>query len=306
MSGPVDPVDQQRDDAPVLGVEAREGRATTVGGLPVTRVLPTKGRRTVGAWCFVDLMGPVDAERPDPMEVGPHPHIGLSTATWLLEGEALHTDSLGTEQVIRPGQLNLMTAGHGIAHAELAARPPFRGAQMWIAQPEATRHGGNAFEHHGDLPRVELGDSEALVIMGSLAGARSDARADTPLLGAELTLRGGPLELEVTGGFEHAVVPLDGRVRVGDDVVEPGWLGLVSPGVDHLVVDGARDGDRVLLLGGEPLDERVQMWWNFVARTRDELEQAWRDWQDRDTDRFGDVPSELARIDAPTPPWVQV
>lgn len=304
MSGPVDPVDARRREDPDAGVEAREGRSTTVGGLPVQRVLPTKGRRTVGAWCFVDLMGPVDAERPDPMEVGPHPHIGLSTATWLLEGEALHSDSLGTEQVIRPGQLNLMTAGHGIAHAELAARPPFRGAQMWIAQPEGTRHAGNAFEHHGDLPRVELDDSEALVIVGELAGATSAARADTPLVGAQLTLRGGPLEIEVAAGFEHCVVPLDGRLRIGDDVVEPGWLGLVPPGVDALRIEGAEDGQRMLLLGGEPLGETVQMWWNFVARSRDELAQAWRDWTDRDTDRFGDVPSSLARIEAPTPPWV--
>ena len=303
MSGPVDPVDEARREEALPGVEVREGRSTMVGGVPVTRVLPTKGRRTVGAWCFVDLMGPLDAERPDPMEVGPHPHIGLSTVTWLLEGEALHTDSLGTEQVIRPGQLNLMTAGHGIAHAELAARPPFRGAQMWVAQPEATRHGDNAFEHHGDLPRAEVDGAEALVLVGDLAEATSPARADTPLVGAQLTLRGGTSTVGVRAGFEHAVVPLDGRVRVGEDVVEPGWIALVPPGVEELRLEAATAGDRALLLGGEPLGERVQMWWNFVARSRDELEGAYRDWRDR-TDRFGDVPSSLDRIEAPVPPWM--
>lgn len=130
MSGPIQQPDAECRDELLAQVDAREGRATDVGGLPVARVLPTKGRRTVGAWCFVDLLGPMDAEHPDPMEIGPHPHIGLSTVTWLLEGEALHTDSLGTEQPIRPGQLNLMTAGHGISHAEYAAKPPFRGAQL--------------------------------------------------------------------------------------------------------------------------------------------------------------------------------
>lgn len=303
MSGPVQEPDRERHDEALAGVEAREGRRTSVGGLDVTRVLPTKGRRTVGAWCFVDLMGPADAEEPDPMEVGPHPHIGLATATWLLDGEALHTDSLGTEQVIRPGQLNLMTAGHGIAHAELAARPPFRGAQMWIAQPEGTRHGTPAFGHHGELPEIEIGDATALVFTGSLAGATSPARTDTALVGADVSLRGTRTVLPTDVGFEHAVIALDGRVRVGAETVEPGWLALVPAGVEELRVESEGAGARFLLLGGEPLGDEVAMWWNFVARDRDELETAWRDWRDR-TDRFGDVRSSLERIEAPTPPWV--
>lgn len=306
MSGPVEEPDRECRDEELRGVELREGRRTEVGGLPVARVLPTKGRRTVGAWCFVDLMGPVDAEEPDPMEVGPHPHTGLATVTWLLEGEALHTDSLGTEQVIRPGQLNLMTAGHGIAHAELAARPPFRGVQMWVAQPEATRDGGNDFAHHGELPRVELEAGEATVFLGSFDGAASPARADTAIVGAELTLgEAGRRVLPVDPGHEHALVPLDGRLRVGGEVVEPGWLALVPTGFDELPVEWDQPGGRALLLGGEPFGETVQMWWNFVARSREELEDAWRAWRDHETDRFGAVRSELARIDAPTPPWIR-
>ncbi|MBW3658406.1 MAG: pirin family protein [Actinobacteria bacterium] len=304
MSGPVQEPDRECHDEALAGVEAREGRRTSVGGLDVARVLPTKGRRTVGAWCFVDLMGPADAEQPDPMEVGPHPHIGLSTATWLLEGEALHTDSLGTEQVIRPGQLNLMTAGAGIAHAELAARPPFRGAQMWIAQPEGTRHGAAAFEHHGDLPEVEVGDATLLVFAGAVAGAASPARTDTALVGVDATLHGTRTVLPADAAFEHAVIPLDGRLKVGPEVVEPGWLVLVPAGVGELPVESQDRDARFLLLGGEPLGEEVAMWWNFVARDRDELEAAWRDWRDR-TDRFGEVPSALERIEAPTPPWVR-
>jgi quercetin 2,3-dioxygenase len=303
MSGPLQPADQKCENERLAGIELREGRQTNVGGLDVARVLPTKGRRTVGAWCFVDLMGPADAEDPDPMEVGPHPHIGLSTVTWLLEGEALHSDSLGTEQVIRPGELNWMTAGHGIAHAELAARPPFRGVQMWVAQPEATRHGTSAFQHHADLPELEIDGSLGVLFAGSFGGVSSSARPDTPLVGLQLTLHQATTVLPTVATFEHAVVPLDGRVRVGHEVVEPGSLALIPPGIDRLPLQGEREA-RLLLLGGEPLGERIEMWWNFVARDRDEITAAWHDWRDR-TDRFGDVPSSLARIEAPRPPWLR-
>jgi quercetin 2,3-dioxygenase len=303
VSGPVQERDAACENEPVPGIEAREGRAANVGGIDVARVLPTKGRRTVGAWCFVDLIGPMDAEHPDPMEVGPHPHIGLSTVTWLLDGEALHSDSLGTEQVIRPGQMNWMTAGHGIAHAELAAAPPFRGVQMWVAQPEATRHGGSDFEHIPELPQLELELGTATVLTGTLGAASSPARTDTALLGADVMLRSGTTVLPVDPGFELAIAPLDGRVRVGDEVLEPGWLGLIPPGLDELPIETRDTGARFMLLGGEPLGEEVAMWWNFVARTKDEITDAWRGWRDR-TDRFGEVPTSLERIEAPRPPWV--
>jgi quercetin 2,3-dioxygenase len=320
MSGPVRDVDLEGpSDATTASdalhrIELREGRRADVGGLDVVRVLPTKGRRTVGAWCFVDLLGPVDLSDPDPLEIGPHPHIGLSTVTWLLEGEALHTDSLGTEQVIRAGQLNLMTAGRGISHAELAAHPPFRGAQLWIAQPEETRHGDPAFEHHAQLPGVELsgsgGTSTGTLLVGTLGGATSPARADTPLVGMDLLLAPGLTVVPLDTRFEHAAAPLDVPVKVGEHVVEPGWLALVPPGVDELPLEvrGAgrpgASGGRVLLLGGEPLDTPIMMWWNFVARDRDEIADAWRSWNARD-ERFGHVASPLARIDAPAPPWLR-
>lgn len=303
MSGPMQPPDLACEDELLDGVEAREGRSTEVGGMPVARVLPTKGRRTVGAWCFVDLMGPMDAVDPDPLEVGPHPHIGLSTVTWLHAGEALHTDSLGTEQPIRPGQLNLMTAGHGIAHAEFAAEPPFNGVQLWIAQPEERRHGESTFQHLEDLPQVDLGHGLATVLIGSHQGATSAARADTPLVGLDLEVRRGRAELPLNRTFEHAVVPVEGRVKVGPEVIEPGWIALVPAGIEELPIETERDDSRLLVLGGEPLGERIQMWWNFVARDRDEITAAWREWRDR-TDRFGAVPTDLARIEAPRPPWL--
>ncbi|HEX2153682.1 MAG TPA: pirin family protein [Acidimicrobiia bacterium] len=302
MSGPVDDRDARWINEGQIGVEVRQGRSADVVGTHVTRILPTKGRRTIGGWCFVDLIIPPDAHDPDPLEIGPHPHIGLATVTWLFTGEALHSDSLGTEQVIRPGQLNLMTAGNGIAHAELSAGEGVQGAQMWIAQPEGTRHGAPAFEHHGELPVAELPGAVATMLVGSYASATSPARADTALIGMDMRLDNCVLELRPE--FEHGVVPIDNAVKVNEDIVEPGWLGLVEAGPDTLRLEGATKETRVMIIGGEPLGERIQMWWNFVARSKEEMADAWRAWQDHDTDRFADVPSRLARLDAPRPPWL--
>lgn len=301
MSGPID--EQDLVEVESRTVDAIEGRHTTVGGLPIVRVLPTKGRRTVGAWCFVDLMAPDDLLEPPPMEIGPHPHIGLSTVTWLLSGEALHSDSLGTEQVIRAGQLNLMTAGHGIAHAELGLKGG-RGVQMWVAQPEETRHGPSAFEHHAELPVWTFEAGEAAVLVGTLGDAVSPASAATPLVGAELRMSKGSVEIPAETAFEYALVPLDDPMRIDGHVVEPGWIGLTQPGHADVRIDAGAGGGRAMLLGGVPLGDRIQMWWNFVARTKEEITDAWRAWQDHDEDRFPSPPSGLARIDAPRPPWL--
>lgn len=303
MSGPIQQPDADCRDEVLAQVDAREGRTTDVGGLPVARVLPTKGRRTVGAWCFVDVLGPMDAEHPDPMEIGPHPHIGLSTVTWLLEGEALHTDSLGTEQPIRPGQLNLMTAGHGISHAEYAAKPPFRGVQLWLAQPEHARHGPSSFQHHAELPVVEHGAATSVVFAGALDTVTAPTRTDTDVVAADVTLRDTRAVLPVNRRHELAVVPLDSRVKVGDAIVEPGWIGLIPGGADELPFETEHKQARMLLIGGVPLGEPIVMWWNFVARNRDEITAAYHDWAER-TDRFTAVPTRIPRIDAPVPPWL--
>jgi len=304
MSGPIEGYESSAGER-VLDVEVRQGRDAEVGGLDIIRVLPTKGRRTVGPWCFVDLMLPADALDPDPMEIGPHPHIGLATVTWLFRGAAEHSDSLGTKQLIRPGELNLMSSGHGIAHAEQGLSNDLMGAQMWVAQPDETRHGGSAFEHHDDLPRLEIGTANATVILGSLSGVVSPARTDSGTLGADLALGRGTVELPVAVEHEHVVVPIDRSLLVGDVVIEPGWIGLIPAGRESVRIDVQAASARALLLGGEPLGERIQMWWNFVARTRDEITAAWQDWQQGDTDRFGPVPTSLERLDAPAPPWIE-
>jgi redox-sensitive bicupin YhaK (pirin superfamily) len=229
------------------------------------------------------------------MQVGPHPHIGLATVTWLLEGEALHRDSLGSEQLIRPGQLNLMTAGGGVSHAEEAGRQHLHGVQLWVALPEATRHGPPAFEHHAELPQAEVPGATATVLVGELAGARSAARADTPLLGADLVVRGRAV-LPLDPAFEHVLLPVEGDVHVHDGPLVLGGSAYLAPGADELVLDGT---GRVLLLGGVPFEAPVAMSWNFVARTAVELAQAHADWAAAH-ERFGVVDSPLPRIPSPS------
>jgi len=304
MSGPVQPLDANVDQGPLARIEVREGRSTTVGGIAISRVLPTKGRRTVGPWCFVDLMLPPDFDDPHPLEVGPHPHIGLATVTWLFEGEALHSDSLGTEQPIRPGQLNLMTSGHGIAHAELGTTSGIHGAQMWLAQPEETRHRAPRFEHVADLPEVEMQGGLATVLVGELDDVRSPASVDWGTVGLDIRLSGQRIEVQAVSTYEYAVVPIDRAVKVDDAIVEPGWLALVPVGAETIPIESSGEPARVMLLGGAPLGEPIEMWWNFVARSKDEITEAWTAWQDHDTERFGPVPSTLARVDAPPPPWL--
>jgi quercetin 2,3-dioxygenase len=331
MTGPVRTEDAPPGDAgpgPVTTptLEVTPSREAQVGHLRVRRALPRRTRRTVGPWCFADHMGPVTVSAERGTDIGPHPHIGLQTVTWLLAGELLHTDSLGSEQVIRPGQLNLMTAGHGVAHAEESRgyAGEMQGVQLWVAQPERTRHGPPAFEHHADLPRVELdgGRGEATVLVGSLEGAgdagRSPARHDTGQVGLDLALRppaasgagSGPgsrpgsatAVVPLRPAYEHALIVVEGAVAVGGTAVEPGHLAYLGEGRDELALE-VRDRARLLLVGGEPFESPMLMWWNFVARTKDEVTAARDAWQAEDGERFAPVASRLERIPAPVTPW---
>lgn len=310
MSGPIKEGDVGRwNDAATL-ITVREGRSAAVGNMGIRRVLPTKRRRTIGPWCFVDQMAPQDIDDPPPLEIGPHPHIGLATVTWLFAGSAVHSDSLGTEQLIRPGELNLMSAGRGIAHAELGTREPLgsmsggvMGVQMWVAQPNGTRHGPSAFEHVEQLPSVDLGSGAATVLMGSLLEATSPARTDWPMVGLDVTVAPG-VEVPTRREFEYGIAPIDRTVRADETIVAPGSLAIVPPGRDSLRIEVESGRGRVMILGGEPFEEPITMWWNFVARSKDEIAEAWRAWQLHDDDRFGPVPSSLARMEAPTPFWL--
>ena len=238
------------------------------------------------------------------MRVGPHPHTGLHTVTWLLEGTEVHTDSLGSEQPIRPGELNLMTAGHGIAHAEQTPRGPAgvtHGVQLWVAQPEATRHGPQRFEHHDELPSAGVGPLRVTTFVGAAAGVTSPVEVDSPLLGAQLSLDSGSASLPLDPGFEHALVVLEGRAAVDGEPLLPDVLARLPVG-RHEVSLAADRPTTMLLLGGPPFEEQVLMWWNFVGRTREELAESVAQWNGGST-RFGPVRSELDRIPSPVPRW---
>lgn len=270
-----------------------------VGGIPVQRVLPRAGRRTIGAWCFVDTAGPIDVEVAA-MQVGPHPHIGIHTVSWMIAGELVHRDSLGSEQVLRPGQLNLMSAGHGIAHAEQASTTASGSqhlVQLWVAQPESTRHSSPDFAHHSELPHFGIGACEITVLLGAMGNELSPARCDTPLVGADLVLR-EPLQLPVNPHFEHGLLPPDNDIAIHGQRIAAGSLAYLPAGHEMLSLAPTTSTSRVVLIGGEPFEEQLRMHWNFVARTNNELTQAVDDWNN-DTNRFGAVGGGLSRIPAP-------
>jgi redox-sensitive bicupin YhaK (pirin superfamily) len=253
-------------------------------------------------------MGPAAVTADRGVDIGPHPHIGLQTVTWLVAGEILHRDSIGSEQVIRAGQLDLMTAGIGVAHSEEATgryAGERHGIQLWVAQPDATRNGRPAFEHHAELPRVDVGrgsSSSAAVFVGDFGGAVSPARRDTDHTGVDVELR-SEAQLPLRADYEYAIVVLDGAVDVEGATVTPGHLAYLGSGREDVGVRPVEtSGARLILLGGVPFDDEILMWWNFVARTRGEVDEARAAWQAFDH-RFGVVASGLARIDAPEPMW---
>lgn len=279
---------------PLERIEVR--RAEVGDGLFVRRALPSRQRRTVGAWCFLDHLGPIDYEAGGGLNVGPHPHIGLQTFTWMIEGEVIHRDSLGNEQVIRPGQVNLMTAGHGISHAEDS--PPGRGGhahavQLWIALDEAHRHGPPAFRNYPVLPVIERGDCHITLLAGSLFGQTSPVEVFSPMVGMDIAAQGaGEVEIPLDPAFEHAALMLEGTANVAGEAVTPEALVYLEPGRERaaLRVDAPA---RLVLIGGKPFGEEVLLWWNFVARTQDEMAEAVRDWNEGT--RFGEVHGSPSR-----------
>ncbi|HEY3501844.1 MAG TPA: pirin family protein [Actinocatenispora sp.] len=271
--------------------ETLPGREVLLGeSTVVRRLLPTLGRRLVGAWCFLDHYGPDDISAGSGMQVPPHPHTGLQTVSWLLDGEVLHRDSLGSRATIRPGQLGLMTAGAAIAHSEES--PPvhpalLHGTQLWVALPDAHRHVRPAFEHHATPPVLTERGMTATVLLGTLAGATSPGTTYSPIVGADLALDArATVRLPTEPDFEYAVLSASGAAEVDGAPLAPGALMYLGTGRTELAVrtDGAA---RLLLLGGEPFAEKIVMWWNFVARSSDEIGAARADWATGS--RFGTV-----------------
>ncbi|GAA2180173.1 pirin family protein [Leucobacter tardus] len=276
-------------------VELLAPRDVPLGGLRamnVRRTLPQRARSLIGAWCFLDHYGPDDVAATGGMNVPAHPHTGLQTVSWLFSGEIEHRDSAGYHATVRPGELNLMTAGAGISHSERST-PDTRvlhGAQLWVALPDATRNGPKGFEHYA--PPVLRGDDwSAQVFLGSLLGDTSPVATHTPLVGAEIRLDpGAALTLDVDAAFEHGVLVDSGSVTVaavrssGDDSahscpVQPHELAYLAPGARTIRVSAGEAGSRILLIGGPRFDEEIIMWWNLVGRSHEEVAQARSAWQ---------------------------
>lgn len=281
----------------------------------VRRTLPNLQRRLIGAWCFLDHYGPDDIKQVGGMWVPPHPHTGLQTVTWLFEGLGRHTDSLGFEQLIEPGQLNVMTSGRGICHAEVSpddAPPYLHGVQLWVALPDEVRdRTPAAFHHLPELPTLVEPGVTMTVFMGTFAGLESPAPAFTPLAGAELKLEpGAQVVLPLDPGFEYGVLAVDQSLTVDGTSVERHQLLYRDVGGESMTLS-APEGGIALILGGEPFLEELVMWWNFVGRTHEEIVQARADWNEGGfagrPERFGtveDFPEN--RLLAPALPNVQL
>lgn len=300
------------------GIEVLTPRDVPLGGpraMHVRRTLPQRERSLIGAWCFVDHYGPDLVADSGGMSVAPHPHTGLQTVSWLFEGEIEHRDSAGNHAMVRPGEVNLMTAGRGISHSEVstAGTTVLHGVQLWVALPDASRGVEPGFAHHAP-PLVAGQGWTGRVFLGSLLGDTSPVSTYTPLLGAELHLDpGATLDLEVDESFELGFLVDRGVLRVGEREVKQDQLAYVAPGQAAITLRAGAEPVRVVVLGGPPFGESIVMWWNFVGRTHEEIVASREEWQgqiagaatgqDVRPGRFGIVIDEpLPAIPAPALP----
>ncbi|MGL5826696.1 MAG: pirin family protein [Nocardioides sp.] len=324
--------------------ETIPAREVPLGGpraMTVWRTLPARGRTLIGAWCFADHFGAprFAADRAErgqadgtgraiavsqpasstPMVFAPHPHTGLQTVSWLFSGEVIHRDSAGNHALVRPGELNLMTAGRGISHSEvsvLGSAAP-HGVQLWVALPDRARDVAPSFDHFAPEPVAGPG-WVARVFLGAFGGARSPVHTHTPLLGAELVVEPGvTMEVPLDPTYEYGVLLDSGRLRVQGRELAAADLRYLPPGPTAARLVTYDVPARLLLLGGPPLGERIVMWWNFIGRSHEEIEEFRRAWhtqivrsgdlvgdgQQVRPGRFGVVVGEsLAPIPAPTLP----
>lgn len=277
-------------------------RTSDLGGFQVRRALPSTKRRMVGPFIFLDEMGPAEFRDGQGLDVRPHPHIGLATVTYLFAGEIMHRDSLGSAVAIRPGEVNWMTAGAGIAHSERT--PPDRrrageithGLQCWVALPAALEETAPAFVHHdaAELP-VEAGEGKTVrIVAGALFGRASPLAAPFPTLFADAALDAGarlPIDPVVE---ERAIYLVSGEIEIAGDRFGAGQLIVFRPG-DRIAATAVRPA-RLALLGGAPMDGPRHIWWNFVSSRRDRIEAAKADWK---AGRFVAVPGETEFIPLP-------
>jgi redox-sensitive bicupin YhaK (pirin superfamily) len=273
----------------------------------VARALPDRELRMIGAWCFLDHYGPEDVSRTPGMQVWAHPHTGLQTVSWLLDGEIEHRDSVGSQALVRPGELHIMTAGQGIVHSEISRpdKPPtLHGVQLWVALPDADRNTEPMFRSYRELPGLVVPGARGKVLIGELNGIRSSAHAFSPIVGADLELDpGAAVALDADPRYEYGVFVVAGRIRSGATDAAVDQLLYLGQGRDSLELSTA-DGARVMILGGEPFAEELVMWWNFVGRSHDDIVAYRAAWEQR-TDRFPPVVSRDEKVmEAPPMPTV--
>jgi redox-sensitive bicupin YhaK (pirin superfamily) len=262
-----------------------EARKREVAGFTVRRSLPTIHRRSVGPFVFIDHFGPIAFPPGRSMDVLPHPHIGLSTVTYLFEGEIIHRDSIGSLQPIRPGDLNWMTAGRGIAHSERGTEDQHahggrsHGLQLWVGLPSEAEELAPTFAHHpkSTLPTLDQEDASLTVIAGEAYGLRSPALVSSPLFYVEARLGKGQLELP-SDHDERAAYVVDGSVVVDGRTFTPGNLIVFRSGKQGIL--SCEGNAHVMLLGGARLDGPRYMWWNFVSSRKERIEQAKREWKE--------------------------
>jgi redox-sensitive bicupin YhaK (pirin superfamily) len=280
-------------------------------GFEVRRALPSIERRMVGAFVFLDQMGPTVFRAGTGLDVRPHPHIGLATVTYLFDGEILHRDSLGTVQPIRPGEVNWMTAGRGIAHSERtppAARQSganLFGLQIWVALPRDREEVEPSFAHHGAaaLPVVEGEGKRLRVVLGAAYGARSPVKVFSEMFYIDAALEAGA-RLELPAEHEErAVYIVEGRLALGGEVFDAGRLLVLRPG--EALVAAAETPSRLVFLGGAPMDGPRHLWWNFVSRSKERIEQAKHDWKEGRFTPVPDDPEFIPLPDEPKPPPVR-
>ena len=264
-----------------------------LGQFEVRRAIPSRERTMVGPFIFVDQFGPAQLDLGSGMDVRPHPHINLATVTWLFEGAIDHRDSLGSFSTIRPGQVNLMTAGRGIVHSERSpaeereSGPKLYGMQTWLALPDGCEEIDPAFEAITDLPVVEDRSATAIVIMGELWGKRAATTTHADTVYAEIALQaGGALPIEISAD-ERAVMLVGGEASVDGEALGLYELTVLAPG-RNMTLSSERGG-RVMLIGGEAFATKRHVWWNFVSSDRDRIRQARKDWEER---RFSEVPGD--------------
>ena len=280
----------------------RTVQLTPRSGINIERTLPHRYIRTIGAWCFVDHYGPTTQE--NAMSVAAHPHVGLQTVSWLFKGEVEHRDSLGSVQVINPGELNLMTAGNGVAHSELSlpSAAIMHGVQLWTVLPNSVRECEPMFDHYAELPSFDAGKFSGTLFIGEFMGLRSPARVFTDLVGVELDVAASSLvELPLRNDFEYGALLVNGDLAINQEELPLHHLNYIPPGSQNAQMSST-NGAKIVLLGGVPFQEEIIMWWNFIGRSHEEIVKMRTDWNGH-SDRFPDFPDQIhGRIPAPALP----